>query len=339
MYDAVIIGGGHNGLTCAAYLAMAGLKRRRCWSGAAWSAARRSRRSFIPASAIPSRPTRSRLLHPQGDRANCASPITACASCSAGSANFLPLDETSYLRGRRRAHQARGREVLGARRRAAGRVRRAARSRRRRAARAGDRDAAERRRRAAACGDLRTHQVPAARAGASRQLASASQRDLLDLFTTLARRLCSTAWFETAPIKAAVRLRRHRRQLREPSTPGSAYVLLHHCLRRGERQARASGATRIGGMGAITQAMAARRRGRTASRSDTDAPVRESPRREGPGRRRRPRDGAASAPAAVLATCNPQLLYQRGSMPAGALPAGFVDAHRAAGAAAPARSA
>src|ERR1043165_5985884 len=26
MHDAVIIGGGHNGLTCAAYLAMAGLK-------------------------------------------------------------------------------------------------------------------------------------------------------------------------------------------------------------------------------------------------------------------------------------------------------------------------
>src|SRR3979411_1544826 len=26
MYDAVIIGGGHNGLVCAAYLAMAGLK-------------------------------------------------------------------------------------------------------------------------------------------------------------------------------------------------------------------------------------------------------------------------------------------------------------------------
>ena len=38
--DVVIIGAGHNGLTCAAYLGMAGLSVR--WSsGAAWSAARR----------------------------------------------------------------------------------------------------------------------------------------------------------------------------------------------------------------------------------------------------------------------------------------------------------
>src|SRR5256714_8393986 len=40
MYDAVIIGGGHNGLTCAAYLAMAGrkvvvLERRHVVGGAA----------------------------------------------------------------------------------------------------------------------------------------------------------------------------------------------------------------------------------------------------------------------------------------------------------------
>ena len=46
-YDVVIIGAGHNGLTCAAYLGMAGLKvkvveRRRWWAG------RRSPKSSIP---------------------------------------------------------------------------------------------------------------------------------------------------------------------------------------------------------------------------------------------------------------------------------------------------
>lgn len=46
IHDAVIIGGGHNGLVCAYYLARAGLsvcvlERRGVVGGAAWSAARR----------------------------------------------------------------------------------------------------------------------------------------------------------------------------------------------------------------------------------------------------------------------------------------------------------
>lgn len=39
-YDAIIVGGGHNGLTCGAYLARAGLKTW-SWSGERCSAARR----------------------------------------------------------------------------------------------------------------------------------------------------------------------------------------------------------------------------------------------------------------------------------------------------------
>jgi phytoene dehydrogenase-like protein len=50
-YDVVVIGGGHNGLTTAAYLARAGrsvlvLERRHCLGGAA------SRKRYSPASAI-----------------------------------------------------------------------------------------------------------------------------------------------------------------------------------------------------------------------------------------------------------------------------------------------
>ena len=59
MPDVIIIGGGHNGLVCAAYLATAGLKvtvlERR-----ALSAAPRSPRNFTPASLIRSPPTPSR---------------------------------------------------------------------------------------------------------------------------------------------------------------------------------------------------------------------------------------------------------------------------------------
>ena len=57
-YDVVVIGAGHNGLTCAAYLGMAGLtvkvvERRGIVGGAAVT------EEFYPASATRSRPTPS----------------------------------------------------------------------------------------------------------------------------------------------------------------------------------------------------------------------------------------------------------------------------------------
>ncbi|MBK8934692.1 MAG: NAD(P)-binding protein [Chloroflexi bacterium] len=46
-YDAIIIGGGHNGLITAAYLAKAG-KKCWCWKNATWSAGPASPKSCTP---------------------------------------------------------------------------------------------------------------------------------------------------------------------------------------------------------------------------------------------------------------------------------------------------
>ena len=50
-------------------------------------------------------------------------------------------------------------------------------------------------------------------------------------------------WFESDPIKAVLGFDGIVGNYASPYTPGSAYVLLHHVLRRGERQEAASGAT------------------------------------------------------------------------------------------------
>src|SRR5262249_35406234 len=62
-------------------------------------------------------------------------------------------------------------------------------------------------------------------------------------------------WFESDPIKAVLGFDAVVGNLASPYTPGSAYVLLHHVL--GEANAKPSAwGHAIGGMGAITQAMA-----------------------------------------------------------------------------------
>ena len=63
-------------------------------------------------------------------------------------------------------------------------------------------------------------------------------------------------WFESAPIKAAFGFDAVVGNFASPYTPGSAYVLLHHVF--GEVNGkRGQWGHAIGGMGAITQAMAA----------------------------------------------------------------------------------
>ena len=90
---------------------------------------------------------------------------------------------------------------------------------------------------------------------ASARSTSRGQRDVLDLFTKSAGEVLDR-WFESAPIKAAFGFDAVVGNYASPYTPGSAYVLLHHVF--GEVNGkRGQWGHALGGMGAITQAMAA----------------------------------------------------------------------------------
>ena len=86
------------------------------------------------------------------------------------------------------------------------------------------------------------------------ELDMALRREMLELFVTSAGDYLD-GWFESAPIKAAYGFDGIVGNYASPFTPGSAYVLLHHvfgevCGKKG------AWGHAIGGMGAITQAMA-----------------------------------------------------------------------------------
>ena len=88
-----------------------------------------------------------------------------------------------------------------------------------------------------------------------RHLDMRGRRDLLDLFTRSAGELLDH-WFESEPLKAALGWDSVVGNFASPYTPGSAYVLLHHVFGEVNGKQGAWGHA-IGGMGAITQAMAA----------------------------------------------------------------------------------
>jgi phytoene dehydrogenase-like protein len=80
------------------------------------------------------------------------------------------------------------------------------------------------------------------------------QRDFLDLFAASAGDFLDS-WFESAPIKAAFGFDSVVGNYASPYTSGSAYVLLHHSFGEVNGKKGVWGHA-IGGMGAITQAMA-----------------------------------------------------------------------------------
>lgn len=81
-----------------------------------------------------------------------------------------------------------------------------------------------------------------------------SQRLLLDLMTTSAADFLGQ-WFDSDVVKGAFAFDSIVGAYASPSTPGTAYVLLHHCFGETNGKSGVWGHA-IGGMGAITQAMA-----------------------------------------------------------------------------------
>ena len=84
------------------------------------------------------------------------------------------------------------------------------------------------------------------------------QRDIHELFTRSAGDLLDH-WFETDAVKALFGFDAVVGNYASPYTPGSAYVLLHHVFGEVNGKAGVWGHA-VGGMGAITQAMAAEAR-------------------------------------------------------------------------------
>lgn len=301
MLDAVIIGGGHNGLTCACYLAAAGMKvrvleRRDVLGGAAVT------ETFHPGFRNSALSYTVSLLNPQVIR-DLRLAEHGLRVLERPLANFLPLSDTAYLKmgGGLAATQAelskfspRDAERLPAYYAMLERVADVLRS-------------------------IVLETPPNVGGGMGemlralstgnrvRRLSMPERRDLLDLVAKSAGDLLDQ-WFESDPIKAALGFDAVVGHYASPYTPGSGYVLLHHCFGEVNGKRGAWGHA-IGGMGAITQAMAAEARVRGVELS-TEAPVARVIVRNGRAVGVALADGTLIEARCVIANVNPKLLYR-----------------------------
>ncbi len=148
------------------------------------------------------------------------------------------------------------------------------------------------------------------------------QRDLVDFFTKSAGDWLDS-WFESEPLKAVLGWDSVVGNYASPYAAGSAYVLLHHCF--GEVNGKpGKWGHAIGGMGAITQAMAAEARARGVEIS-VDSPVRRVVVENGAATGVELDSGEVIRARAVAANVNPKLLYRR-LIDTSHLPADFNEA-------------
>jgi phytoene dehydrogenase-like protein len=255
-YDALIVGGGHNGLVCACYLAGAGyrvrvLERRAVVGGAAVT------EEFLPGFRNSAAACTASLLHPKVIR-DLRLAEHGLRIVERPLARFLPLSESAYLKvenglGRTQAEFSRFSP--------------------RDAARLPDYYAMLERA-GAVLRDLLLETPPEVGRGGVRAALAAlrfgrrmrkagmpARRDFFDLLTKSAGGVLD-AWFESDAVKAAFGFDAAVGSYASPYAPGSAYGLLHHASGEVDSR-RGAGGHAVGGMGTITQAMAqeAERRG------------------------------------------------------------------------------
>jgi len=135
-----------------------------------------------------------------------------------------------------------------------------------------------------------------------------TQRNMLELFTKSAREFLD-GWFESEPVKAAFGFDAVVGNFASPDTPGSAYVLLHHVFGEVNGTKGAWGHA-IGGMGAITQAMASACTEAGAT-IHLNAPVAKVLVQDGRASGVRLESGADILAPIILSNVGPKLLYQR----------------------------
>ena len=253
-YDALILGGGHNGLVCACYLARAGLKvrvleRRAVLGGAAVT------EEFAPGFRNSTASYTVSLLHPKVIR-ELKLVEHGLKIVERPFSNFLPLGDAP----------GQGIRIGGGL--AATQVE-VARYSRRDAERLPDYYALlERVANVLRAMLLQTPPNVGGGLGALleawksakvfKNLDLATQRDVLDLFSLSAGDLLDR-WFESAALKACFGFDSIVGNFASPYAPGSAYVLLHHVFGEVNGKSGVWGHAR-GGMGSITQAIAAEAR-------------------------------------------------------------------------------
>lgn len=315
--DALIVGGGHNGLVCAAYLAAAGLRvtvleRRGVVGGAVVT------EEFHPGFRNSGAAYTVSLLNPKVIR-DLDLAAHGLRILDRRVANFLPTADGRYLltgEGRTASEVAKFSTRDAARLDAYGRQLEPIADLLRAWVLQAPPNLAE-------GGWLRLapELLRAARLAAPlRRLDAATRRELLRLFAISAGDYLDE-WFESDPIKAVYGFDSIVGNYASPYSPGSAYVLLHHVFGEVNGKKGAWGHA-VGGMGAITQAMARAAEARGA-RIHLNTAVREVIVEHGRAAGVVTENGQTWRAALVVSNLNPKLLFTT-LVPEGALPADFL---------------